>query len=128
MKRRALALALAAAVVTTALPGVSEAAVQSGQTGLHLGEHQFLRGEVRVFTYGTGDLQGFSDEASSVYNNSSEYWILFDDKSYVGGNNYCIRPGEYVYDLHQFKFGDKISSVGKAWPQSMGCTGWRTFF
>ncbi|MGW7201772.1 peptidase inhibitor family I36 protein [Streptomyces chryseus] len=103
----------------------------SWPTGLILAEHQRLAGKHFYATYTLSELWNFNDKASSVWNNTTDkYYILYDGKYHLGGNNYCIPPGEYVPDLHYpYGFGDKISSVRRmqAWETAMGCQGYRTF-
>ncbi|MFI1563932.1 peptidase inhibitor family I36 protein [Streptomyces sp. NPDC020490] len=135
----AAVLAGALAVMGAASPAgaASETTVRQQVTadaypiGLVLGENQRLGGKQFYATYTLSELVGFNDKASSAWNNTTDkYFILYDDKSFIGGNNYCMRPGEYVWDLHQFNFGDKISSVRvlDAVESRSGCNGYRTFF
>ncbi|MEV7676832.1 peptidase inhibitor family I36 protein [Streptomyces sp. NPDC088752] len=126
MKAYALAVATMASLVAASFTGTTASASAYEQGDLILGQHQNLNGKIFAIEYSISDLLDYNDEASSVFNNSDEYWILYDDKNYRGGNNYCIRPGERIDDLHKWKFGDKISSI-QVLQLNNGCRGWRTF-
>lgn len=82
-----------------------------GSYGLYLAEDQNLDRGVH-FVHSDRDLGYFGDEASSVRNEDSVAWVLFDDDGYRD-RRFCIRPEETVNNLHAspWKFGDKTSSI-----------------
>lgn len=109
--KTASALLAATAAVATTL-GVATPASAGPMTGLYLGEHQGLGGNVWFFLGDTPNVRGAEDRASSVRNESGSAWILFEHKNY-GGRAYCSPPYSWFNDLHVswIGFGDKISSV-----------------
>jgi hypothetical protein len=111
--------------------GPQGVAATESPVGLILGEHQYLAGKQFYVTYSLSELVNYNDKASSVWNNTSDqYYILFDDRNFLGGNNYCLRPYDYIEDLHDYGFGDKVSSVKRLSDVEArtGCSGYRTFF
>ncbi|GGD12517.1 peptidase inhibitor family I36 protein [Nocardioides daphniae] len=52
----------------------------------------------------------FGDDASSVSNNTGDWWKLFKDKDYKG-HTVCLRPWGYSMDLTDSALEDEISST-----------------
>ncbi len=100
---------------------------QAASGVLRLGHDQNLGGENYTYSTSNRNLGGPGDEASSARNESDSAWVLYDDTGFRD-RRYCIRPGEYVRDLHneQWNFGDKISSVRRL--STSSCRGYPTFF
>jgi hypothetical protein len=124
MRKRLASLIVASAALLSplALAAPAEATLE----GLLLGEHQNLDSP-RFYANSERNLRGFSDETSSIRNESPVAWVLFDDREFED-RRYCIRPGEQVDDLHDrtWRFGDKTSSIMRL--TSASCAGFPAFF
>ncbi|GIH25949.1 hypothetical protein Aph01nite_42590 [Acrocarpospora phusangensis] len=85
-----------------------------------------MPGQNYLYYDSTPNLGGPGDEASSVFNDTEDAWVLYDDSGYRD-RRYCIRSGQYIGDLHHpaWKFGDKISSVLRL--NTRSCAGYPTF-
>lgn len=118
-----LTACVAATTIVTATPGAASSAP------LKLYEHTGYNGYSVSLYSSDSNLwwnKGFGDLASSVKNNSSVAWVLYDDSGY-GDRRYCIRAGETISNLHNsaWNFGDKISSVKELGSDS--CSGYPRF-
>jgi Beta/Gamma crystallin len=98
-----------------------------GSNRVILGRHQSLGGTNWTFTASDSNISGQGgDEASSLSNNDSRAWVVYEHDTF-GGRGYCINTGREVSDLHSgiFGFGDKISSVRRLGTSS--CFGFPSF-
>jgi hypothetical protein len=113
LRRAAMTIALAAMAVLPAT-ALTATPAQAGEGALWLGEHQDLQSKNWRYYATTAKLGGPGDDASSVFNDTENVWLLFEHSNF-GGRFYCIRSGQYIRDLHSpaWKFGDKISSVSR---------------
>lgn len=71
----------------------------------------------------------WSDEASSVKNNDTVAWVLFDDRSFdKADRHFCLRSGQQVFNLGSgpWKFNDKTSSIKRL--RTDDCSGFPTFY
>jgi hypothetical protein len=125
MRKFPATVAITCAALGSALAFATPA--HAAADGLYLAEDSFLHGELRYYGNSRSGIGGFSDEASSLFNDSTSAWVVYDDKNYKD-RRYCIRPGERVNNLHwaSWKFGDKISSIRRL--NSDSCAGYGPFY
>jgi hypothetical protein len=60
-----------------------------------------------------GFLRTFDDRASSMTNRTGNYWFVHRDSN-MQGPYFCIRPYSKIYNLADYGWGDRISSVLRA--------------
>jgi hypothetical protein len=103
-------------------------ATAQAETGvLRIGQTQRLGGLNWTYSVSNSDLGGAGDRASSVRNESDSAWVMYQHDTFEG-RRYCIRPDEYVTNLHnaQWQFGDTTSSVKRLTTSS--CAGYPAFY
>jgi len=123
---RLLASIAAAAAVFAGTAGASTPA-QASTAGLFAANDSWYQGFSGTITETWSNLGYDSDKYSSVRNEDSVAWVLFDDK-YFRDRRFCIRPGESVPDLGAplWKFNDKTSSVLRL--STASCEGYPAFY
>jgi hypothetical protein len=113
LSRPLAVVALAAAVLVVGLPSQANADPDDCPPNrLCLWHNQNFESTLFHRVASSSGLGSNSDEAHSVFNNSQNAWILYDDSGF-SDRRFCVRPGTRVSDLgsQAVKFGDKISSV-----------------
>lgn len=120
---RTTAIAVAAAAMAVGFVSIPKEAT-AGWYPLRLYEHTGYNGYEVALYESYSELRwskGFNDLTSSVYNQDSVAWVLYDDTGYQD-RRYCIAPGQRISNLHNdaWKFGDKISSAKRLTTASCG--------
>ena len=117
----ALGLLLVATLVAV-LPTSAQAAVPGRSGYLNLwqdhgygGHLEYRKSYDRNFgnDWCCGGLRTFDDRASSMVNRTGNYWFVHRDAQ-MQGPFFCIRPYSKIYNLADYGWGDKISSVLRA--------------
>jgi hypothetical protein len=132
--KKSLLLAALIGAATLAATG-APASAQVEPIALKLFEDSgYIGAHVEYFFDSWSDLAdhrdwNWSDEASSVQNNDTVAWVLYDDDGfYTGDRHFCLHAGQRVSNLGRgpWKFNDKTSSIKRL--RVNDCSGYPTFY